>query len=48
MVHVVFPDEHYNKHKLITTRRDEFETLHMLIIHVKIKQLKYVSGNART
>ncbi len=27
--HVAFPDERYNKLKLTTTRRDEFETLHM-------------------
>jgi len=29
MAHVAFPDERYNKHKLTTTRRDEFETLHV-------------------
>ncbi len=27
-VHVAFPDERYNKPKLITTYRDEFEMLH--------------------
>ncbi len=32
MVLVEFPDERYNKHKLITTRRDEIEMLHVWMI----------------